>query len=154
MNTKLIADYLLSPTSVQLSEAYTESHSRDRRGRVILMIEEMGVWVLSGALSTLGAAFFMFFAPNTFFAKFSSFIFVIIGLSCLYSLIFFPALLSIIGPTGDFGNVQFWISKRWRQLKHKAVTKYIETDEFKRRECKFEIRKWSSSYAVALLLVL
>jgi multidrug efflux pump subunit AcrB len=112
------------------------------------MIEEMGVSVLSGALSTLGAAFFMFFAPNTFFVKFASFIFVTIGLSCLYSLTFFPALLSIIGPTGDVGNVHFWMLKLWRHLKHNAVTQYIQTEEFKRRECKFEIFQVECAFLV------
>jgi predicted RND superfamily exporter protein len=55
--------------TVHLSEAYTESHATDRHNRVIGMVEEMGVSVLSGALSTLGAAFFMFFAPNVFFVS-------------------------------------------------------------------------------------
>lgn len=40
--------------------------------------------VLSGAISTLGATFFMFFAPNTFFSKFAAFVWVTIGLSCVY----------------------------------------------------------------------
>jgi predicted RND superfamily exporter protein len=120
--------------TVHLSEAYTESHSTDRHGRVAHMLEEMGVSVISGAISTLGAVFFMFFAPNKFFFKFACFIFATIILSCLYSLIFFPALLSIIGPTGNVGNCCFWGAKRWRQFKHKAAREYVETDEFKRRE--------------------
>ena len=69
-----------------------------------MMLEEMGVSVLSGAICTLGATFFMFFAPNFFFVKFAAFIFATIILSCIYSLTFFPALLSIIGPVGEFGN--------------------------------------------------
>lgn len=120
--------------TVHLSEAYTESHARDRQGRVILMVEEMGVSVLSGALSTLGAAFFMFFAPNLFFVKFASFIFVTISLSCVYSLTFFPALMSIIGPTGDVGNVQFYVKKRWDYMTHKWAKRYVQSEEFERRE--------------------
>ena len=126
--------------TVHLSEAYTESHARDRHGRVILMMEEMGVSVLSGAVSTLGACFFMFFAPNTFFVKFASFIFCTITLSCLYSLTFFPALLAIIGPTGDVGNCCFWGAKQWRRFKHMATVKYLNTEEFKRRELAHRVK--------------
>lgn len=93
--------------TVHLSEAYTESHARDRQSRVIGMLEEMGVSVLSGALSTLGSVFFMLFAPIVFFVKFAAFIFATISLSCIYSLVFFPAMLAVIGPTGDFGNCKF-----------------------------------------------
>jgi len=122
--------------TVHLSEAYTESHHEDRQSRVVGMLEEMGVSVLSGAISTLGACFFMFFAPNTFFVRFATFIFATIVLSCLYSLTFFPALLSIIGPTGDVGNCFAWGAKRWRQMKHRLAREYIATEEFKRRELK------------------
>lgn len=127
--------------TVHLSEAYTESHARDRRGRVTGMLAEMGVSVLSGAVSTLGAVFFMFFAPNTFFVKFAGFIFATIALSCLYSLLFFPAALSIIGPTGDVGNVYFWIGKRWREYKHNTSLAYIKSEEFQRRELAHQIKK-------------
>lgn len=127
--------------TVHLSEAYTESHATDRHGRVVLMMEEMGVSVLSGAISTLGACFFMFFAPNNFFVKFATFIFATITLSCLYSLTFFPALLAILGPTGNVGNCCFWGAKRWRQFKHTVARQYIETEEFKRRELVDKIQK-------------
>ncbi|CAB9508308.1 dispatched homolog 3 [Seminavis robusta] len=126
--------------TVHLSEAYTESRAKDRRGRVIKMVEEMAVSVLSGAISTLGATFFMFFAPNLFFVKFAAFIFATIILSCLYALTFFPALLSIVGPVGEVGNVCYWIGKRWRKFRHKETMKYLETEQFSRRELAERVR--------------
>lgn len=119
---------------VHMSEAYTESHAPDRHERVIQMVEEMGISVVSGAMSTLGACFFMFFAPNAFFVKFATFIFLTISLSCLYSLTFFPAGLAIIGPEGDFGNIAAWVAKKWRAYRHRLAVEYIQSDEFKRRE--------------------
>ncbi|CAB9512861.1 dispatched homolog 3 [Seminavis robusta] len=104
---------------VHMSEAYTKSHSTERFPRVIHTFEEMGISVLSSSLSTLGASFFMFFAPVVFFVKFAAFIFVTITLSAIYSLTFFPAVLSIMGPTGDFGNWHFWVSKMLNKNKNK-----------------------------------
>lgn len=102
---------------VHMSEAYTKSHATNRFPRVLHTFEAMGISVLSSSLSTLGASFFMFFAPVVFFVKFAAFIFVTISLSTIYSLVFFPAVLSIMGPTGDFGNLHVWIGKRLKERK-------------------------------------
>jgi len=90
----------------------------------------MGVSVLSGALSTLGAVFLMFFAPNLFFLKFASFLFVTIALSCIYSLLFYPALLSMIGPLGEQGELYV----RVRALMHRLVKVYVQSVDFVKQE--------------------
>jgi len=97
---------------VHMSEAFTEAHHSERQARVVDMLEEMGVSVISGAISTLGCIFFMFFAPNTFFFKFACFVTATIVLSCVYSLIFFPALLACIGPEGHFGDLSQLCKKK------------------------------------------
>lgn len=117
-----------------MSEAYTEAHAETRQARVILMIEEMGVSVLSGALSTLIAAFFMFFAPNTFFVKFASFLFVTIALSCIYALVLFPAILAVIGPTGHTGEIYLWMRRIKDKMVHEFAKKYVASREFLDRE--------------------
>ena len=53
----------------------------------------------------------MFFAPNTFFTKFASLLFVTIALSCIYALVLFPAALFVFGPLGDTGPVYQWIGR-------------------------------------------
>ncbi|KAK3242148.1 Patched domain-containing protein [Cymbomonas tetramitiformis] len=90
---------------VHLSEAYIHAHSQDRKHRVRDMLTELGVSVVSGACSTLGCSFFMFFPGNEFYPKFGQFIFCTILLSIVHSLTFFPALLACIGPEGKNGNV-------------------------------------------------
>lgn len=117
-----------------MSEAYIEARGATRDERVIRMVEEMGVSVLSGALSTLIAAFFMFFAPNTFFTKFAAFLFVTIALSCLYALVLFPAILSVVGPLGHTGEIYIWIRRTKDQMVHEFAKKYLASKTFLERE--------------------
>ena len=122
--------------AVHMSEAYTSARADTRAERVILMMEEMGVSVLSGALSTLFAVFLMFFAPNRFFFKFATFMFVTIALSCIYAMTFFPALLACIGPMGNAGEIYYRITKLRRRVFHEFTKEYILSKEFMERENK------------------
>ena len=117
-----------------MSEAYTEAHGDTRDERVLIMIEEMGVSVLSGALSTLIAAFFMFFAPNQFFVKFASFLFVTIALSCIYALVLFPAALAVFGPLGNAGSLYAWLGRMKDNILHEFAKSYMLSKEFLERE--------------------
>jgi multidrug efflux pump subunit AcrB len=100
------------------------------------MMEEMGVSVLSGALSTLLAVFLMFFAPNSFFVKFATFLFVTIALSCIYAMTFFPALLSIVGPMGSRGEIYVKLKECRKKMLHEFTKEYIQSKEFIKRETK------------------
>mmetsp|Transcript_28927 Transcript_28927/g.55390 ORF Transcript_28927/g.55390 Transcript_28927/m.55390 type:complete len:1169 (-) Transcript_28927:363-3869(-) len=102
--------------AIHLSEAFVHSPHHDRRSRVVGMLTELGVSVVSGAVSTLGCAFFMFFPENEFFPKFGMFIFVTIALSLILSLTFFPALLATVGPEGEAGNLGFVFANLKRKL--------------------------------------
>lgn len=126
-----------------MSEAYTESHAETRVQKVTLMLEEMGVSVLSGALSTLIAAFFMFFAPNTFFVKFAAFLFVTIALSCIYALVFYPALLAVIGPLGNTGMIYERLGRLKNRFIHEFTKAYIQSKDFARRE--MEVKRVSDA---------
>ena len=101
---------------VHMSEAYNDAHRHtavpkaddysERERRVLAMLAEMAVSVISGAISTLGCVAFMFPAPNDFFLKFAAFVCSTIFASCLYSLVFFPALLATFGPQGGSGDMR------------------------------------------------
>jgi len=97
--------------TVHMGNAYTASSGSTRQERVTKTFEKIAVSVLSSAISTLLAMFLMFFAPNLFFVKFASFLFVTISLSCIYSTTFFPAMLCLIGPMGHVGDIYPWIRK-------------------------------------------
>ncbi|ELU03862.1 hypothetical protein CAPTEDRAFT_209557 [Capitella teleta] len=90
---------------VHLAEGYSRSKYTDRLGRVQHMLEEVGISVISGACTTLGASLFLLFAKILFFTEFGVFLFSTIGLSILFALMFFCTILGIIGPENDTGKL-------------------------------------------------
>ena len=96
----LSVDYI-----VHLAEAYRMSTSSRRLDRVHGMLESIGLSVISGAITTMGAAVFMLFAQIQFFFQFGIFILSTVGISLLFSLLGFTTLLSLCGPENDTGSV-------------------------------------------------
>lgn len=94
----LSVDYI-----VHLAEAYRSSESPRRSDRVHHMLESIGLSVISGAVTTLGAAVFMLFAQIQFFFQFGIFIISTVGISLLFALLGFTTFLSLCGPQGDTG---------------------------------------------------
>jgi multidrug efflux pump subunit AcrB len=90
---------------VHLAEGYIELEGGNRLQRTKHTLGHVGISVISGACSTLGASVFMFPGKIVFFMQFGIFIFVTIGFSTLYSLLFFSTLLALIGPQGDRGSI-------------------------------------------------
>merc|ERR1719204_2164550 len=89
---------------VHLGESYLEAGEthRDRHSRSRDMLEVRGFSILSGAISTLGGIFFLFFAFIVFFYKFAVVIFFLIACSLSYSLLFFTAMMDSFGPNEEF----------------------------------------------------
>ncbi|XP_067682304.1 protein dispatched homolog 1-like [Haliotis asinina] len=111
----LAVDYV-----VHLAEGYHLSRHEHRQGRLRDMLETVGISVLSGACTTLGASLFMLFAVILFFMQFGIFMFCTIGFSLFYSLIMFAPLLAICGPQGNFGSLSplyAWIKDQFRGKK-------------------------------------
>jgi uncharacterized protein YneR len=105
-----------------MAEGYLECEHPQREKRVRHMLTEVGISVISGAVSTLGATVFLFMCVMQFFKKFGMFIFFTILCSCVYALILYPALMAILGPAGNFGNLRALCSKQ----KPQASTKISE----------------------------
>ena len=91
---------------VHLAEGYSRSTHHDRLGRVRDALTEVGISVLSGCVTTLGASAFMLLAVIVFFEQFGTFLFATLGFAFVYSLILFPTVLGIIGPEDDIGSLQ------------------------------------------------
>merc|ERR1719204_2805303 len=87
---------------VHLGESYLESKYLDRHSRARDMLEIRGFSLLSGAISTLGGIFFLFFTFIVFFFKFAVVIFFLIACSLSYSLLFFTAMMDSFGPNEEF----------------------------------------------------
>ena len=90
---------------VHLAEAYRMSTSYRRHDRVKDMLQSMGLSVISGAVTTIGAAVFMLFAQIQFFFQFGIFIISTIGTSLIFSLIGFTTFMSLCGPQGETGSL-------------------------------------------------
>lgn len=100
---------------VHLAEAYRSSPSPRREDRVRHMLESIGLSVLSGAITTIGAAVFMLFAQIQFFFQFGIFIITTVGIALLFSLLGFTTILSICGPEGNTGSL-LTLGKSCKQL--------------------------------------
>ena len=66
---------------------------------------EMGVSILGGGITTIGASIFLFMCYLSFFEQFGIFICSTIALSLLVSNTLYAALCFIAGPEGDTGNI-------------------------------------------------
>ena len=97
----LAVDYV-----VHVANAYMESKKGDRESRVKNALTEMGGTVLGGAVTSLGASFFLLLCNFQFFAKFGVFMFMTIGLSFMFVFLFFVPILLLIGPEEDCCNLR------------------------------------------------
>ena len=89
---------------VHLAEGYSRSTHTDRHGRVRDALTEVGVSIVSGCVTTVGASAFMLLAVILFFTQFGTFLFATLGFSFLFSIGFFTTVLAMIGPQNDCGS--------------------------------------------------
>ncbi|XP_064604053.1 protein dispatched homolog 3-like [Liolophura sinensis] len=108
----LAVDYV-----VHLAEGYHISACSDRAGRVRDMLDHVGVSVISGACTTLGASLFMLFAQILFFMQFAIFMFSTIGFSLLYSMCVFTTVMALIGPEGNSGSMKPFFRIIWNKIR-------------------------------------
>ncbi|EDO46800.1 predicted protein [Nematostella vectensis] len=121
----LAVDYV-----VHLADCYVNCPSACRLDRVKFTLGHVGISVISGACTTLGAAMFMFAAKILFFFQFGAFIFCTIGLSLLFSLFLFTILLGLVGPQGSFGSLApfYEYIKDWMRGKGKNDVPCMQCD--------------------------
>merc|ERR1712226_405075 len=87
---------------IHMADSYLEAPARDRLERTRYMIQHMGLAVMNGAMTTIGAATFMCATYIIFFKKFGIVILVTVFQSLITSLIFFSAMMALMGPQGTF----------------------------------------------------
>merc|ERR1711937_997163 len=92
---------------VHMADAYLEAPADDRLERTKFMLVRMGSAVISGASTTIGAAFFMCWCYITFFQKFGLIILFTVFQSLVTALVFFTSLMALVGPQGSFANIPF-----------------------------------------------
>ena len=77
------------------------------------------IYILGGAITTLGAGLFLIFGKMDFFPKMGKLLMCTIGFSLLWSLGFFSALCMIAGPMGNTASLAYY----YRCLKEKCMKK-------------------------------
>jgi predicted RND superfamily exporter protein len=85
---------------VHLASHYVHSEFDDRENRMRDSLREMGISILSGAITTILATITLFICVLMLFSKFAIFVIMTTLFSVVYSLGFFSALCLAIGPTG------------------------------------------------------
>eukprot|EP01060_Flectonema_neradi_P005178 TRINITY_DN13434_c0_g1_i1.p1 TRINITY_DN13434_c0_g1~~TRINITY_DN13434_c0_g1_i1.p1 ORF type:complete len:934 (+),score=153.99 TRINITY_DN13434_c0_g1_i1:447-3248(+) len=122
-----------------LAEGYVESHQTERIGRVRDMLGRVAISVVSGAISTLGASIFLFLPTIIFFNKFGIMMFMTIGFSLFWALVFFPAILaSPLGPNGNIGNWWYFTKQHIKCLRPKEDEKdknEVEPKDAEKEDC-------------------
>lgn len=91
--------------AVHLADGYVRCEHGSRKDRVRYMLGHVGISVLAGAATTLGASAFMLGSKILFFFQFGIFIFCTIGFSIVYALIVFSVVIGMIGPQDDKGSL-------------------------------------------------
>jgi len=106
---------------VHLCHAFIDSHSRDKVNRTRDALAKMGFSILGGAVTTFGDGCMLFFCTIIFFYKFAWIVTSTIFFAVVWSLIFLPALLMIIGPQEDTGNLKVYgrQAMEWYRAKKK-----------------------------------
>ena len=123
----LAVDYV-----VHLAEGYHLSFQPSRRLKAKDTLDHLGVSVLCGAGTTLGAAFFMLFGKIQFFLQFGTFLFCTIGFALLFSLCFFINFMALFGPQGNTGSLRpliFWLKVKLTGKLVNMQSKCVQTDE-------------------------
>jgi hypothetical protein len=86
------------------SHSYLHSEGADRDERVLKCMSTMGVSVLTGAITTFMAGFFMSLAQTLFFFQFGVFMMSTMGFAWIYTNFMFVPLISIVGPKSVAGG--------------------------------------------------
>lgn len=83
---------------IHLSADYIHSSFEKREDKMRQAYQEMGVSILGGSITTFGSGAFLFGGNIVTFQKFAVLITSTISISFLVSMLFFGALLQIMGP--------------------------------------------------------
>jgi predicted RND superfamily exporter protein len=83
---------------VHLSADYMHSPQKDRSGKIQQALQEMGVSILSGSITTFGSGAFLFGGKIILFNKFAVLVTSTITVSFFVAMLFFAAVMHIMGP--------------------------------------------------------
>ena len=92
---------------VHLANHYVESYYTSRHKKIQDAFGEMGISILGGAITTIGSGLVLFGAELLILKKFALLITSTILFSLIFSLLFFGAVLHLLGPEGRVGSLRY-----------------------------------------------
>merc|ERR1719384_967202 len=104
---------------VHLANAYLESSAESREERLSFALLTMGISVVSGAITTFGAGFFLIFPPVIFFYKMGLLMISTVALSIIWAMCFFTSIIAMWGPQGDTGDMKKYFKACYLRCKNK-----------------------------------
>lgn len=91
---------------VHLSAHYVHSPEAKRKDKMDESLRAMGISILGGGITTLGAGVFLLPPVISIFWKIALLLIATIGSALVCSLLYFSSLCYIAGPENDFGSVK------------------------------------------------
>merc|ERR550534_382732 len=93
--------------TVHLGVAYLHNaHLTTRRERTRMALTELGVSITYGCITTICCGYPLYLTSVSWFYKFGLLVILSVTLAILVALVFLPAVLLLIGPVNDSGNLQ------------------------------------------------
>jgi len=96
--------------ALHMAHGYHGIHEKTRYGKVKGALTHLGVSILGGAITTAGAAIFLFFCHLYLFIQLGTMMFMNTTLALYFSLFFMPALLMIAGPLTHMFDIHYLIT--------------------------------------------
>lgn len=97
---------------IHLSTVYQHSLHKSRNLKMRQAYKEMGGSILSGSLTSAGSGVFLYGASDLYvFGKFATIIISSVLISFVISMLFFGAILHLIGPENGRGDIKCYCKK-------------------------------------------
>ena len=110
---------------VHLANHYVSSAYKDKYRRTQHSLQEVGISIFAGAITTILSGVALFFCTLILFNLFATLIIMTITFGVVFSFGLFTAVCHAIGPKGTCGDLNYWIVQPlWRQIK-KLTTKMV-----------------------------
>lgn len=126
---------------IHLSNDYMHSSAESRHDKMKQAYTEMGISILSGAITTFVAGIPLFGGKLIFFNKFGILICFTVAISFFVSMAFFGAICHICGPQNGFTNIYADKTKKKKKVKPKRskhqkdkVTRTVEERTLKLKQ--------------------
>ncbi|KAJ5077047.1 hypothetical protein M0811_00367 [Anaeramoeba ignava] len=121
---------------VHFAHAYTHRNLPTRYLKVRYAMTDLGISVFSAAVTTLGAAFVLFFTIILFFRNFGIILWLVILFSVLWSFVFFFSILTLIGPETKKTNFTYILGKCFSFFKCRKKNQNENQNEFEEQKTK------------------